>query len=278
LKRYPALDVTGADEELLFAALDDLAPTALEERPGAIRVFFPSASARDEALLALAAAAFAASPIEVPDEDWARRSQENLRPVTVGRVTIVPDAESASPPVRVPPSPGRPDGITLVIQPSMGFGTGHHATTRLCLRAMQELGVDGRMVLDVGTGSGILAIAAGRLGADAATGIDVDEDAIQAARENLALNPGAQHVRLDVRDLSAGPLPSCDVVIANLTGAALVRAAPRLLDAAGPGSLLVLSGILRGERDEVVAAFAAAASIVWEQAEDEWVGVAMRKR
>lgn len=266
MKHYPALEIRASDPDLVYAALDDHAPTAIEEHDGCIRAFFAAHDARDAALAALASR-FDASAVDVPDDDWARRSQDNLQPVTVGRITIVPRAGTDD----------RQSSISIVILPSMGFGTGHHASTRLCLAAMQEIDLAGRTLLDVGTGSGVLAIAGERLGAVGALGIDFDADAIQSARENLALNPRATRVRFEIGDLNTMALPLVDVVTANLTGAQLVRAAGPLLAAARPGGIVILSGILRDERDEVRRAFAGA-DTVWEQSEDEWVGLAVKKR
>jgi len=283
LKSYPALDIRGADTDRLFAAIDDLSATAIEEREDSVRVFFSTTSARDNAQTALAPE-FQVAAIDVPDEDWARRSQADLQPVTVGRLTIAP---------RVTASPD-----VIVITPSMGFGTGHHATTRLCLAALQTLDLSRLSLLDVGTGSGVLAIAADRLGAARALGIDHDPDAVQAARENLALNPTTRDVSFAVADLRTTPLPRAGVVTANLTGALLIETANDLLGAVDAGGTLIVSGLLAAERDEVVramtgpaSAFAASrlrpdekgghdgphARIVWEREEDGWVGLAMTK-
>jgi ribosomal protein L11 methyltransferase len=152
----------------------------------------------------------------------------------------------------------------------MGFGTGHHATTRQCLRALQILDLDGASVLDVGTGSGILAIAARRLGAASAVGLDNDADAIQAALENLALNPDVQGVRYVVADLSVSPLPQADVVVANLTGVQLVRAAAALQDSLRSGGTLVAAGVLDSEEEDVRAAFDAL-EVCGRYQDDEWV-------
>jgi ribosomal protein L11 methyltransferase len=197
--------------------------------------------------------------LDVADEDWAAKSQENLRAIQVGRIIVAP-------PWDVP--------TTLVIQPSMGFGTGHHATTRLCLAALQQLELTGRSALDVGTGSGVLAIAAGRLGATPVTGIDDDADAIHAAWENLALNAGAQ-VSLIVGDFRTQPVNPADVVLANLTGGLLIASAARLRPLVNARGRLVLSGFMTGEEREVVSAYGAF-TVERRGEEDGWVCVTMK--
>jgi ribosomal protein L11 methyltransferase len=272
LRDYPAIDVRGPADDRLLAMIDDLAATAIDERDGSVRVFFSSTDDRDRATTALAGH-FSVAAIDVPDEDWARRSQEHLGPISVGRVTVFP-----TPGPRVT----NPDTISIVVVPSMGFGTGHHATTRLCLAALQTMNLSGRLVLDVGTGSGLLAMAADRLGAARAVGIDNDADAIQSARENLVLNPDARHVIFELGDLRETPLPAADVVTANLTGALLLRASRDLLAPLRRGGTLIVSGLLVDERDAVVRALtegtAGGIAILWERAEDEWVALAVKKR
>jgi ribosomal protein L11 methyltransferase len=270
LKTYPAIDVRGDPLDLVLAFVDDFGPTAVEERGSALRVFFATPDARDRACSALSPR-YEAQPVQVSDEDWARRSQANLEAVRVGRITIVP-----SPDWR-PAVERNANLVALVIQPSMGFGTGHHATTRLCLTALQRIGLNRKSVLDVGTGSGVLAIAAARLGAACVTGIDNDPDAIQSARENLTLNPAATCVHFEMADLTASPLPAADVVTANLTRALLARAAPGLAAAVCTDGVLIVSGILTPERDEVCRAFAPA-SVIWEQEEEGWLGLALSCR
>jgi ribosomal protein L11 methyltransferase len=271
LKAYPALEIHAANMDRLFAAIDDLSPTAIEEREDSVRVFFSTTAARGEAESALAPH-FDVSAVEVSDEDWARRSQENLKPVTVGRITVFPNPESQTP----NPEPRIPNPVSIVILPSMGFGTGHHATTRLCLAALQTLDLADAFVLDVGTGSGVLAIAAERLGAACSLGIDHDADAVQSARENVGLNRVVREVTFAVDDLRTAALPPADVVTANLTGALLVAAAHSLLSAVRSGGTLIMSGLLSEERDEVVRALGAA-TVVWEREEDGWVGLAVKK-
>jgi ribosomal protein L11 methyltransferase len=163
--------------------------------------------------------------------------------------------------------------MTIVIQPSMGFGTGHHATTRLCLAALQRIDLRGRSVIDVGTGSGVLAIAASLLGARQVIGIDDDRDAIAAARDNVALNPRARVTLLD-GDLRSVDLPPADVVVANLTGALLETAAPQLLRLSTNGGRLVISGLLTKEEQLVLAAYSSW-TVQDRATEDGWVCVTL---
>ncbi len=283
---WPALDVAGVPADLLLALLDDFSPTAVDDDGATVTTYFPTRDLRSQARDAVAAAFPAATVTarDVDDEDWARRSQENLTPITVGRIVVtppwaspVPSPQSQAPsPQSQAPSPQSP--ITIVITPSMGFGTGHHATTRLCLAALQVLDIAGTRVLDIGTGSGILAIAARMLGAADAIGIDFDADAIQAASENLAANPSVERVRFLVGDLRDLRLPQAEIVLANLTGALLVQSAALLIGALRPNGHLIVSGLLEGEREEVLRAFLPGVALVAEKHEDGWTGLMFQVR
>ncbi len=245
MKTWPAIDVEpGAQVDLLLAEVDDFHPTAIEEVENRLRIFFTVTADRDRAAHALREK-FRASAVDVVDDDWARRSQESLTPITVGRITVAPPWHSRDTSHEPP--------ITIVIAPSMGFGTGHHATTRLCLAALQAIDLKGAAVLDAGTGSGVLAMAAVHLGADRALGVDDDADAIQSAVENLALNPGLppERITFTVGDFMTLPLRPADVVTANLTGGMLIRASDRLRQVVRPGGILIMSGLQTHERDEV---------------------------
>jgi len=261
VRTWPALDIHPVSE-VLQAALVDYDASAVDERSADDwRVFFTSPSERDRAAAALRIEFPDATieAIDVPDEDWAARSQASVRAVRVGNIVVAP-------PWDVPAGP-----VVIIIQPSMGFGTGHHATTRLCIDALQRLNIAGRTVLDVGTGSGVLAIAASLLGASRSVGIDDDADAITAAHENLQLNPQAEATLL-VADLRATDVGSADVVTANLTGGLLISAARALQDLVARGGSLVLSGLMAVEETDVLAAFPAW-SVNYRSEEDEWLCV-----
>lgn len=249
--------------ELVQAAFTDFDVAAIEEvSDDSWQVFFHDTGERDRTLAALAAAFpdILLHPVDVPDEDWAARSQAGLRSVRVGNIIVAPPWDAPR---------------VITIQPSMGFGTGHHATTRLCLAALQRIELRGKTVFDVGTGSGVLAIAASLLGAGNVIGMDDDPDAIQAARENLALNPGAR-VALRVADLRVAQAAWADVVLANLTGGLLVSAAARLRLLTGDDGRLILSGFAEHEEAGVLAAYEDRA--VEHRAEEEgWLCVTLRR-
>lgn len=266
---WPALEIRfpGDDSDLrdwVQAALLDFSVTAIDEglvdqRPPVWRVYFSDAATRAYAATALHGAfdrdTLSITAIDVEDEDWATRSQASLHAIRIGDVVIAPPWDV----------PDAPRGV-IVIQPSMGFGTGHHATTRLCLSSLQRLDLHGGSVLDVGTGSGVLAIAAKRLGAAQVLGIDDDEHAIEAARENLVLNGGVD-VTLGVMDLRRASLRPFDLALANLTGGLLVSSAPAL-QVLSRGRL-ILSGFLVSEASEVRAAFDQF-TVEHEETEGEW--------
>jgi ribosomal protein L11 methyltransferase len=269
---WPALDISVGPVldriDLLQGALADYSVTAINEDATAWRVFFQSAAERDRAGNALRAAFtdLTLEAVDVPDDNWAARSQAALRAVRVGSVVVAP-------PWDVPDAPAAGDTI-VVIKPSMGFGTGHHATTRLCLAALQRLDLRGRSVIDVGTGSGVLAIAASLLGAEPVGAFDDDDDAVGSARENLALNPAAR-VAVDVGDLRATGRTASDIVLANLTGGLLVAAAPELRHLTKPAGRLILSGFLRVEEADVRRAFSPL-TIEHRDEEEDWLCVTLR--
>ena len=272
VRTWPALDIHPVSE-LLPAALVDYDASAVDERSADDwRVFFTSPSERDRAAAALRVEFPDATieSIDVPDENWAARSQASLRAVRVGSIVVAPPWDvPAGPQNRTRPT----DDLVIIIQPSMGFGTGHHATTRLCIDVLQRLNIGARTVLDVGTGSGVLAIAASLLGASRSVGIDDDADAITAARENLERNPQAEATLL-VADLRATDVGSADVVIANLTGGLLISAARTLQDLVARGGSLVLSGLMAVEERDVLAAFPTW-TVEHRSEEDEWLCIVL---
>ena len=267
MRTWPALEIQQAAADtldLIQAFLTDFDVAAIDDNvPELPLVFFHDAAERDRVAAALTAAFpnVVVRPEDVPDEDWAARSQAALRAVTIGTLTVAP-------PWDVPVGSGS-SRTTIIIQPSMGFGTGHHATTRLCLTALQRIDLQGKTVVDVGTGSGVLAIAARRLGASGVLAIDDDADAIAAAEENVRLNDESR-IALEVADLRESKIGQFDVVIANLTGGLLIASADRLQSFTAGTGRLVLSGFMDQDEGDVIAAFAGC-SVEHRAQEDEWV-------
>ena len=274
----PALDVrTPARRPDLIprldALLDDFHPFAVEPLDAVRRrIHFFSPVDRDDASRALqrhfGAAGVTAAAVEVPDDDWAARSQARLTAVRIGDIVVAP-------PWDVPAEPG--GGTLVVIRPSMGFGTGHHASTRLCLRALQAVPLVNRSVLDVGTGSGVLAIAAARRGATSVVAIDTDRDAVATALDNVELNGVSGRVRVRCGDFRRAALQPAAIVVANLNATLAARHGAALAGLVTDG-FLVLGGIAAPEEAAVRGALGRAATIVARHAEADWVALTLAVR
>jgi ribosomal protein L11 methyltransferase len=260
--------------DAVAAVVDDFAPFAIDTpAPGRVRVYFTTETDRDAARAAVTAACgprVQTSATSVTDQNWAARSQADLRSIQVGRVVIAPPWDLPTADIEV----------VVEIRPALGFGSGHHPTTRLALLGLQQVNLHGRDVLDLGTGSGVLAIAAVKLGARQATGIDRDPDALASAKESVAANHVASRVALrnaDVAQLAEQP-DTVAVIVANLTGAILISLAPVITTLVEPGGYIVLGGILAEEEAAVARAYRAGAHCAWRAVEDEWVGMIWKAR
>jgi len=240
-----SVDVTDADAGTPDeqAAFDEPGEAARSWRRCVVTALF-SADADVETALqeacAVAKAAYPQSPgfAELADQDWVRLTQSQFKPIRITeRLWIIPSWETAP----------QPDAINLRLDPGVAFGTGSHPTTRLCLQWLAASMPLGATVLDYGCGSGILAIAALCLGASRAVGLDIDPQALVAARDNASQNgvnpqfhaPGAE---------SPGPYR---VVVANILANPLIALAPVLAARTQPGGTVVLSGILHDQAQEV---------------------------
>jgi ribosomal protein L11 methyltransferase len=273
---FPALSPLPDLSDRAALVLDDAAPAAVhesgDEEAPVWRVFFADAAslaaASDRLAADLQPLGIMVRRAEIEDEDWAARSQAGLQRISVGAITVAPPWDV--------PSDSR--GPLVIVQPSTGFGTGHHETTRLCLALLQDTPVTGRRVLDLGTGSGVLALAAWRLGAAEIEAVDVDGDALRNAWENLRLNGAADGIALRHADFAATALPPADVVVANLTGALLQRTAGRLTDLVHRGGTVIVSGILAGELDAVLQALAPRLEVQETREEGEWRAARLRRR
>tara|TARA_B100001079_G_C16365085_1_gene494724 strand:- start:441 stop:1385 length:945 start_codon:yes stop_codon:yes gene_type:complete len=263
-------------QELVLLLLDDFKPTGLIEDSSLYwRVFFSTSTDRNEANTALnrnqATSTVRSLPMNVQDEKWAERSQAELRAVRIGQIVIAP-------PWDIPASISKDASITnhpltVIIEPSIGFGTGHHASTRLCIHGLQRLDLTARTVLDLGTGSGVLAIVASTLGATSVRGLDRDATAIATAAHNLTLNETARNVSFHVSAIQTSSESSADVVVANLTGAFFSSHSAKISSFVVPGGYLICSGITKTESPDVLVALEPYVDLVHEQVEDEWVGL-----
>lgn len=243
-------------------------PTALWDHSRVVALF-DTATPLERALAeAAAGAGLAAVPPftceEVAEQNWVQLTQSQFDPIRItDRMWIVPSWHDA------------PDGdaINIELDPGMAFGTGSHPTTRLCLQWLCEAVTPGATVLDYGCGSGILGIAAARLGAGDVLGIDIDEKAVEAARDNARRN----HVAMRLQHSGVPLETQFDIVVANILTNPLKVLAPLLAARVAPGGRIALSGVLEEQARDVIAAYAPFIALQVGATHEGWARLEGRK-
>ncbi len=203
----------------------------------------------------------------VAEQDWVRLTQSQFEPIHIGKnIWVVPSWHDAP----------DPTALVLELDPGLAFGTGSHATTRLCMEWLEVHAPRDLSVLDYGCGSGILAMVAKKLGAAAVVGIDIDPQAIESANYNSSRNQcDIDYFLPNDYVESTGP-EHFDIVVANILSSPLKLMAPMLSNRIAAGGALVLSGVLARQADEVIAAYAPFIALtVWAE-RDGWVALAGR--
>lgn len=239
-----ALFAAGTPQDGLLAALESIDP----------RVALETAEFRD-----------------VQDQDWERAWMDQYAPMHFGaRTWIVPWNHS------LPADADRPDAAVVRLDPGLAFGSGTHPTTALCLAWLDGLDLTGKTVLDVGCGSGILALAALKLGAARAVGIDNDPQALAASADNAGRNGVGD--RLALHRPEAAPAALYPVVVANILASALDALADTLAARVQPGGVIALSGILRGQEGALLERYSAWFDDLRVESLEDWVRIDGRRR
>ena len=247
-------DADSPDEQPLFGEPGH-APQELAWQRTRLAAMVPD-DAACEALLAEASSAIGRpAPTDyalraVLDQDWVQATQAQFEPIPIGRRLLIAPSWRLSEPQPVQGA-DTDERITVEMDPGLAFGTGSHPTTRLCLEWLEANLQPGASVVDYGCGSGILAIAAARLGAGSIVAIDIDPQALAATRDNAQRNG----VAIDVRATGDASSEPADVVMANILSNPLKLLAPMLASLVAPGGSLVLSGVLVRQAEEVAACY-----------------------
>ena len=206
------------------------------------------------------------------EEDWANAWKAHYKPVRVGTRVV------ARPPWQAYVPEG--DDVVVLLDPGMAFGTGTHPTTQIALRLLETLDVAGRTVFDVGTGSGIIAIAAAKLGAGKVDGVDIDAVSVRQAQTNIDLNAVRPTVAIwqSSMEPTDEPLPTYDIVVANIIARVLVEISDQIVASVGAAGTLVLSGIIDSKEESVIERYRA---LDFEQIErqqiEDWIGHVWRR-
>tara|TARA_B100001123_G_scaffold447105_1_gene603653 strand:+ start:551 stop:1423 length:873 start_codon:yes stop_codon:yes gene_type:complete len=288
MRRWPALElqiIKTKSLEILPGILMDFQVTAIEEKghPSLLsswRICFYDELSRDKAMQAISnypsIKILKISSLTINDNDWAIKSQDGLRAIRIGNVILAPPWDVPLNPRSVKSCnlyPGTKDPLVIIIEPSMGFGTGHHPTTRLSLWGLQQLDLHGQTLIDIGTGSGVLALSAACLGADRVVAIDNDLDAILAAKKNLALARISKVTFLNT-DLENAVFLQKNFLVSNLSADLLIRKSKKI-EALGKEKL-ILSGFTVSEEAAILLAFPSW-KLQYRKKEDGWVGIVLTR-
>lgn len=202
----------------------------------------------------------------VDDEDWIENWKATQQPVVLGKITICPswiDMED--------------DDYVVRIDAGSAFGSGQHETTSMCVELMQSIGLDGKNVVDVGTGSGILGICAVKLGAMMVDGYDIDDNAVKVAKENAILNNVADRMFVDNANLLDKTNKKYDVVLANITADVLICLGDNLKNYVSQDGDIIISGIIKDRESDIVNAFENKGYKIAERKNDgEWIAFRMK--
>jgi len=246
----------------------------LERSSVVIRAFYPApytlTSKQIDDLRTVAGNSCHIEVLTVQDEDWASNWKAYYHPARVGRrLVIKPSWESYTP---------QGEDLIIELDPGMAFGTGTHITTRQCLEMMEISLIPGQRVLDIGTGSGILAIAAAKLGAGEVKAIDIDPVAVEIAQQNIRQNGVESRVTAVHQDLAEFWAPEADLVTANLTGPVLRQLLERLISLTRSGGRMILAGIGREQWPQLQTVMIQKGLILEKTNRDEdWVAVLARR-
>lgn len=272
-------DFSDIDMKTCYGDLIDEAILAADKTIASVSVFLPSEDNCAEQLefiydrLAASGINGRCEVIGVNEEDWADSWKQYYKPLRIGkRVVVVPQWEHYEP---------KPDDIIVRMDPGMAFGTGTHETTRLVMELLEKYVTTGCRLLDVGCGSGILAICAAKLGAGVCRAYDIDPVAVRVAADNIKINNVDDKVECDVSDLLANVSAeggAFDVVCANIVADIIIRMAPEVGGFVSDNGVLLASGIISARAKDVTDALENAGFYVRERYEENgWCAVAFGK-
>ncbi len=280
INRWAEIEVTAAGDEPQEKVGALLTETAgcqgYTATAVAVTGYLPVDERLENTLLSLRAALADAFPPSAPEitirfvaeEDWADAWKQYFKPQRIGdRFVVKPTWEPFSP---------APDDLVIEIDPGMAFGTGLHATTRLCLRALEKRVTPDMTAADVGTGSGILAVGAALLGASYVEATDIDPLAVRIARENVAVN--RMEDRVSVEEASSPPEGPFQLIVANILADVILAMTSDLYDALMPEGILIASGIIENRAEDVRRGLEFADfKILQTDSDGEWVAITARR-